>query len=269
MPIVVLGVTGCIGAYKACEVLRELQKRDVDVHVVMTESATRFVTPDDLRGALPASRLPRPVRAGRAERHPAHQPRRRRRPPARGPRHRQHRSASSRGGSRTTPCPRSTPPPRPRWLVAPAMNVNMFEHPAVVENLQILRARGVFVIEPGAGLPGLRLAGQGAAGRGGRHRGGRPPAPRPPARSRRRDGTRDRRPHRRGHRPGPLRLQPLVGTHGLPAGRGRARPWRPGHARLRTHGAPRTARGRSSWPCAPPGRWRRPSTSTGERPRRW
>src|SRR5262249_25231868 len=36
-------------------------------------------------------------------------------------------------------------------LVAPAMNVNMFSHPAVVENLEILRARGVGVIEPGAG----------------------------------------------------------------------------------------------------------------------
>ena len=45
MPTVVLGVTGCIGAYKACEVLRELQKRGVDVHVVMTEHATRFVSP--------------------------------------------------------------------------------------------------------------------------------------------------------------------------------------------------------------------------------
>ena len=42
---VVLGVTGCIGAYKACEVLRELQKREVEVYVVMTEAATRFVTP--------------------------------------------------------------------------------------------------------------------------------------------------------------------------------------------------------------------------------
>jgi phosphopantothenoylcysteine decarboxylase/phosphopantothenate--cysteine ligase len=43
LPTVVLGVSGCIGAYKACEVLRELQKRGVDVHVVMTEHATRFV----------------------------------------------------------------------------------------------------------------------------------------------------------------------------------------------------------------------------------
>src|SRR4030095_4513824 len=44
MPTVVLGVTGCIGAYKACEVLRELQKRGADVHVVMTKSAQQFVT---------------------------------------------------------------------------------------------------------------------------------------------------------------------------------------------------------------------------------
>jgi len=45
VPTVVLGVTGCIGAYKACEVLRELQRRGVDVHVVMTRHAAEFVTP--------------------------------------------------------------------------------------------------------------------------------------------------------------------------------------------------------------------------------
>jgi phosphopantothenoylcysteine decarboxylase/phosphopantothenate--cysteine ligase len=36
-------------------------------------------------------------------------------------------------------------------LVAPAMNVNMYEHAAVVENLEVLRRRGVAVVEPGAG----------------------------------------------------------------------------------------------------------------------
>src|SRR2546429_170242 len=51
MPTVVLGVTGCIGAYKACEVLRELQRRDVHVHVVKSEHATRFV------GAMPFDAL--------------------------------------------------------------------------------------------------------------------------------------------------------------------------------------------------------------------
>jgi phosphopantothenoylcysteine decarboxylase/phosphopantothenate--cysteine ligase len=43
--IVALGVTGCIAAYKAVEVLRGLQKRGADVRVVMTRHATEFVTP--------------------------------------------------------------------------------------------------------------------------------------------------------------------------------------------------------------------------------
>lgn len=42
-PTVVLGVTGCIAAYKACEIVRSLQRRGCRVKVVMTENATRFV----------------------------------------------------------------------------------------------------------------------------------------------------------------------------------------------------------------------------------
>lgn len=42
---IVVGVTGGIGAYKACELVRTLMKRGFRVKVVMTESATRFVTP--------------------------------------------------------------------------------------------------------------------------------------------------------------------------------------------------------------------------------
>ncbi len=41
--IVVLGVTGSIAAYKAVEVLRELQRLGHDVHVVMTRNATEFI----------------------------------------------------------------------------------------------------------------------------------------------------------------------------------------------------------------------------------
>lgn len=44
-PCVVLGVTGGIAAYKAYELLRILQKRGIDVYVVMTQNACRFVTP--------------------------------------------------------------------------------------------------------------------------------------------------------------------------------------------------------------------------------
>jgi phosphopantothenoylcysteine decarboxylase / phosphopantothenate---cysteine ligase len=46
---VVLGVTGGIGAYKACEVARSLMRAGATVKVVMTESATRFVTPVTFR----------------------------------------------------------------------------------------------------------------------------------------------------------------------------------------------------------------------------
>ena len=43
MSLIALGVTGGIGAYKAVEVARELQKLDHDVVAVMTRSARKFV----------------------------------------------------------------------------------------------------------------------------------------------------------------------------------------------------------------------------------
>ena len=160
MPTVVLGVTGCIGAYKACEVLRELQRRDVDVHVVMTEHATRFV------GAMTFEALSRhPVFVDQFAlgadgdiRHisvadaadlllvaPA--------------------TANTLGkfargiadDALSTLFLATTAP----VLVAPAMNVNMFRHPAVVENLEMLRARGVGVIEPGTGYLACGWLGEG------------------------------------------------------------------------------------------------------------
>jgi phosphopantothenoylcysteine decarboxylase/phosphopantothenate--cysteine ligase len=45
MKTVVLGVTGSIAAYKACELVRLFVKGGYDVHVVMTAHATEFVTP--------------------------------------------------------------------------------------------------------------------------------------------------------------------------------------------------------------------------------
>jgi phosphopantothenoylcysteine decarboxylase / phosphopantothenate---cysteine ligase len=157
---VVLGVTGCIGAYKACEVLRELQKRGCDVRVVMTESATRFVS------AMTFEALSRhPVfldqfalgeqgeiqhvsLADSAELllvAPA--------------------TANSLGkfarGIADDALSTLYTATRAPVLVAPAMNVNMFSHPAVVENLEILRARGVGVIEPGSGYLACGWLGQG------------------------------------------------------------------------------------------------------------
>lgn len=42
---IILGVTGSISAYKACELTRQFVKAGDDVHVVMTDSAAKFVTP--------------------------------------------------------------------------------------------------------------------------------------------------------------------------------------------------------------------------------
>lgn len=42
---VVLGVSGGIAAYKALEIVSQLIKKGIEVHVIMTESATKFVTP--------------------------------------------------------------------------------------------------------------------------------------------------------------------------------------------------------------------------------
>jgi phosphopantothenoylcysteine decarboxylase/phosphopantothenate--cysteine ligase len=160
VPTVVLGVTGCIGAYKACEVLRELQRRDVDVHVVMTEHATRFV------GAMTFEALSRhPVFIDQfalgAEGDIRHIS-----------------LADSADLLLVAPATANTLGKFARGiaddalstlflaatapvLVAPAMNVNMFRHPAVIENLEMLRARGVGIVEPGTGYLACGWLGEG------------------------------------------------------------------------------------------------------------
>ncbi|MEJ2505575.1 MAG: flavoprotein, partial [Ignavibacteriaceae bacterium] len=42
---IVLGVTGCIAAYKSAYLVRDLIKRGAEVRVVMTPAATEFITP--------------------------------------------------------------------------------------------------------------------------------------------------------------------------------------------------------------------------------
>ena len=42
---IVLGVTGGIAAYKACELTRRLVESGADVHVMLTKGAQQFVTP--------------------------------------------------------------------------------------------------------------------------------------------------------------------------------------------------------------------------------
>lgn len=50
MKTVLVGVTGCIAAYKSCYIVRGLQKAGLRVKVVMTEHGTHFVGPTTFRG---------------------------------------------------------------------------------------------------------------------------------------------------------------------------------------------------------------------------
>lgn len=160
MPTVVLGVTGCIGAYKACEVLRELQKRDVDVHVVMTRHATEFVSPMTFEALSRHAVFVDQFRLGENGdiRHisladaaelllvaPATA----------------NVLAKFARGIADDALSTLYLATRAPLLLAPAMNVNMFEHPAVAENLAILRARGATVIEPGSGYLACGWLGKG------------------------------------------------------------------------------------------------------------
>ena len=147
---ILLGVTGCIGAYKAAEVLRGLQKRGAEVRVIMTRHATEFVRPltfEALSG--------RPVIVGMFDR-PDHA-------------EIEHISAAREADLflvapatanvlakfahgiaddfLTTVYLSNTNP----VLIAPAMNVEMWNHPATQANLQALRARGDRFVEPGVG----------------------------------------------------------------------------------------------------------------------
>lgn len=42
---VVLGVTGSIAAYKACDIVSRLRKQDVDVRVILTRAGAEIITP--------------------------------------------------------------------------------------------------------------------------------------------------------------------------------------------------------------------------------
>lgn len=147
---IVLGVTGCIGAYKSAELVRGLKKRDYEVQVILTTNAREFVTPLTLEtlSELPViTDLFGPVR-----------------------------EEGIRHISLTEECALFLIAPcsadvvaklalgiaddflstfalanRAPTMLAPAMNTNMLTHPAVAFNLETLRARGVEIVEPGEG----------------------------------------------------------------------------------------------------------------------
>jgi phosphopantothenoylcysteine decarboxylase/phosphopantothenate--cysteine ligase len=158
--IVALGVTGCIAAYKAVEVLRGLQKRGAGVRVVMTRHATEFVGPLTFQSisGFPVIQemfaptddpeikhiqlaqtidllLVAPATANALAKF-----------------------ASGIADDFLSTLYISTTAP---VLVAPAMNVEMWAHPATRENVRRLRERGVHFIDPEEGYLACRTVGAG------------------------------------------------------------------------------------------------------------
>ncbi len=156
---VVLGVTGCIGAYKAALILRLLQKEGFEIVPVMTSAARKFIGPltlEKLSGNPVICDLFSDRKASIAHIEVARNSDLLLVAPATA-----NILAKFAGGvaddflstlylSTFTPV-----------VVAPAMNVEMWKHPAVRDNLQILRRRGVHVIEPGSGYQACGEFGEG------------------------------------------------------------------------------------------------------------
>ncbi|MBI4751586.1 MAG: bifunctional phosphopantothenoylcysteine decarboxylase/phosphopantothenate--cysteine ligase CoaBC [Acidobacteria bacterium] len=157
---ITLGVTGCIGAYKAVLVLRELQKAGVEVTVVMTRSAVEFIQPltfqalsgkpvitdmwkrdqdSEIKHIALAQNtdllLVSPLTANTMAKF-----------------------AQGIADDFLSTLYLSVTSP---VLLAPAMNVEMWRHPATQENLERLRQRGVAIIEPEAGYLACGMVGEG------------------------------------------------------------------------------------------------------------
>ena len=163
---VTVGVSGGIAAYKAAELVRELQRQALEVHVVMTQAATKFVQPltfaalsghkvitslwdeaDTSEGSYDSSiehineaqwaeaLVVAPATANILAKF-----------------------AHGIADDFLTTMYLATQAP---VLVAPAMNVNMWEHAATKANLEVLRQRGVRVIEPGTGDLACGMVGAG------------------------------------------------------------------------------------------------------------
>ena len=162
---IALGVSGGIAAYKAAEIVRLLQDRGVRVQVVMTRGAQEFVRPLTF-AALSGEKVITDLFGSGSE------------PPNLDSAIEHIAVAQSIDALLVAPATAdviakfahgsaddflttlylATNAP---IVVAPAMNVNMWNHPATQANLEILRARGVQIVEPEAGYLACGMTGPG------------------------------------------------------------------------------------------------------------
>jgi phosphopantothenoylcysteine decarboxylase / phosphopantothenate---cysteine ligase len=157
---IALGITGCIAAYKAIEVMRGLQKAGVCVQVVLTRSAAQFVTPLTFESLSAQNVITDMFQPGQNKDI--------------------HHISVAQSIQLLAVVPAtanilgkfahgiaddflstlylSNPAP---VLIAPAMNVEMWNHPAVRANVEILKARGHHFVNPEPGPLACGMEGEG------------------------------------------------------------------------------------------------------------
>lgn len=150
-PVIVLGVTGSIAAYKAADIASRLVKENCEVHVVMTSAAERFITPLTLQ-TLSRNEVVRPGAADRPDWKPVHIDLADRASllliaPATA-----NCVAELALGLAGHPLAEIALATRAPILIAPAMNGNMWHHPATQQNVAVLKSRGVRFVGPSDGL---------------------------------------------------------------------------------------------------------------------
>src|SRR5712671_421271 len=162
---VALGVSGGVAAYKAAELVRRLQQEGIDVQVVMTKSAQEFVTPLTF-AALTGQKVitemfgneSAAANVESAIEHIAVAQRIDLLVVAPATANVIAKMARGVADDFLTTLYLAT---APVVVVAPAMNVNMWEHAATQENLARLRQRGVHVVEPDSGYLACGMTGAG------------------------------------------------------------------------------------------------------------
>src|SRR5436190_1340819 len=163
---VALGVCGGIAAYKAAEIVRLLQDRGIRVQVIMTASAQEFVRPLTF-AALSGEKVITGLFSGEASAEPNIDSAVEHIAVAQSidallvvPATADVLAKFAQGMANdflSTLYLATTAP----VVVAPAMNVNMWEHPATQQNLEILRKRGVKIVDPGSGYLACGMTGPG------------------------------------------------------------------------------------------------------------
>ncbi len=165
---VTVGVSGGIAAYKAAELVRALQQQALDVHVVMTAAAEKFIGPLTF-AALTGHKVITSLWGGGAEAGDAD---------AVADSAIEHIAEAQTDALVVAPATANTLAKFAHGIaddflstmylattspviVAPAMNVKMWEHSATQHNLSLLENRGVRIVSPAAGYLACGMLGSG------------------------------------------------------------------------------------------------------------